>query len=353
MKFDLSEEQSLLRDATADLMTGDCTLENNRQVAEASGEGFSRAHWKQLAELGYLGLLAGESVGGQGLGAVELAVVCHEMGKVCFPGPYLDTLIAARALEDSGSADDIVRAIVAGDEIVVAAHRDRVWPNDEATLAFAGDHLSGAAYFVPFGSSADRLLVVAGDNTVLADGPFDTEPMETAEEMTRLSEVRFDNPARRLGDRALAHALTDLTAVGVAAHALGLCESAMQRTVSYSRERETFGRPIGANQALQHRMADMLVEAESARSIVYHAAWSVAAGADDAGLVAASARAFAVSAARAIAEESIQMHGGNGFTWEYDVHCFLKRALTLEHHPISQGDALGRALDKFSQSFAA
>jgi alkylation response protein AidB-like acyl-CoA dehydrogenase len=350
MKFDLSEDQELLRSATADFIAGDCALESNRQIAEAEGEGFSRAHWAKLAELGYLGLIAGESVGGQGLGAVELAIVCHEMGKVCFPGPYLDVLIAAKAIEASGAANDVAAAVARGEEIVVAVHRDRVWPNQPASLAYRDAHVEGTAYFVPYGASADRLLVLVRDDTVLADGPFSSEPMESLEEMTRFAEVRFDNPARRLGDRALAHALTDLTAVGAAAHALGLCESAMQRTIAYSRERQTFGKPIGSYQGLQHRMADMLVRTESARSVVYHAAWSVAAGTADAALVAACARAYAVAAARGISEQAIQIHGGNGFTWEYDVHCFLKRALTLEHHPLSQRDALGRALAKFENS---
>ena len=347
MKFDLSEDQELLRNATADFMSKSCALESTRELAETDGEGFSRKEWAGLAELGYLGLLSSEQSGGMGLGAVELAIVCHEMGRVVFPGPYLDVLLASRILDGAGGAAEVVEAMAVGNEIVVLAHVDRVWPNQPGEIAYGDGHVDGTAYFVPYGASADRLLVVAGDDLVLADGPFESAPMESVEEMTRFAEIKLDNPARRIGAASLVEGVRDLGAVGAAAHALGLCESAMQRTIEYSRQRETFGKPIGTYQALQHRIADMLVKSESSRSVVYHAAWSVQAGAGDAARVAAAARAYAVGSARSIGEEAIQIHGGNGFTWEYDVHCFLKRALTLEHHPASHAHAVERALAQF------
>lgn len=332
MKFDLSEDQELLRSATADFMASECSLENTRQLGEEPGEGFSRGIWKKLAELGYLGLLVGEEHGGQGMGPVELAVVCHEMGKVCFPGPYLDVVIAAKVLEQAGGNEALVAEIVSGDAIVVVASTDRVWPHQQATVVCVDGVLSGTKYFVPYGASADRLLVSVGDDLVLAEGPFASHAMETFEEASRFVEVAFDGPACTVGDSSLLEAVADLSALGAAAHALGLCETAMGRAVAYSRERETFGKAIGTYQVLQHRMADMLMRTESSRAVVYRAAWAQANGAADATMVASAAKAYAVESACQIAEDALQIHGGNGFTWEYDVHCFLKRALTLSRN---------------------
>jgi len=347
MKFDLSEEQELLRTSTADVMASEFSLETSRQASETSDEGFSRTQWKKLAELGYLGLLASEGVGGQGLGAIELAVVCEEMGKVCFAGPYLDTLVATRLLEDSGDQNALVTKIVAGQEIVVCATVDRVWPTQAMTASLRAGHLTGTKYFVPYATAADRMLVRVADAVVLAEGPFRIEPMETFEEAARFGEVEFDHDVVAIADAHALDALSHLTAVAAAAHALGLCESSLSRAVAYSRQRETFGKPIGSYQVLQHRMADMLLRTESARSAVYRAAWCVANDDPDAALVAAAAKAYTTESARRIAEDCVQIHGGNGFTWEYDVHCFLKRALTLERHDGDQKAMAENALVAF------
>jgi alkylation response protein AidB-like acyl-CoA dehydrogenase len=347
MKFDLSDDQQLLRSATADFLASESPIDVVRQVAEGKGEGFSRAHWSKLAELGYLGLVVGEKHGGQGLGPVELGVVCHELGKACFPGPFLDVVLAAKAIEASGAASEVLESVLAGKSIVVIARRATVWPGEKGNLRFAGDRVSGSSYFVPHGASADRLVVVAGDDVVLADGPFDVVPMPTLDEAQRFAEVKLDNPARRLGKRSLVEDLDDLAAVAAAAYALGLSEAALQRSVSYSRQRETFGKPIGSYQVLQHRMADMLLRSESSRAAVYRAAWSLAEGAADAGLVVAAAKAYAVESACAITRDSVQIHGGNGFTWEYDLHCFLKRAITLDQHYGTTSAMTERALAAF------
>jgi len=333
-------------------MASECPLESTRQVAEEEGEGFSRSVWKKLAELGYLGLLVGEPHGGQGLGPIELAVVCHEMGKVCFPGPYLDVVAAAKVLERAGTHESLLSEIISGQTIVVIASADRVWPSQATTIAFADGVISGTKYFVPYGGSAERMLVSVGEQLVLAEAPFSSQAMETFEEAARFCEVSFDGPAQVVGDSSALEPVADLLALGAAAHALGLCESAMARAVEYSRERETFGKPIGSYQVLQHRMADMLLRAESSRAVVYRAAWALASGAVDASMVVAAAKAYAVESARAIAEDALQIHGGNGFTWEYDVHCFLKRALTLSRHYGSSEEAAERALVAFENAGA-
>ena len=347
MKFDLSEDQQLLRSATTEFLAAECPIETSRQLAETPGEGFSRKHWAKLAELGYLGLCVSERAGGQGLGPIELAVVCHQLGRVCFAGPYLDVVLAAKALDTVGGRDDALGAIVSGESIVVIARSDSVWPGVKGQTVLDRGRVTGSKYFVPYGASADRLVVTAGDACALVDGPFECIAMPTLDEAQRFAEVRLDHPAERLGGRRIVDGLDDWAALGAAAIALGLCESALDRSLSYSRQRETFGKPIGAYQVLQHRMADMLLRTESTRSAVYRAAWALARNGQDATLIASAAKAYAVESAGVITRDSVQIHGGNGFTWEYDLHCFLKRALTLDQHYGASAVVAERALRAF------
>jgi acyl-CoA dehydrogenase len=347
MKFDLSDDQQLLRAATTDFLAAECPIETSRQLAETPGEGFSRKHWAKLAELGYLGLCVPESAGGQGLGPIELAIVCHQLGRVCFPGPYLDVVLAAKALEAAGGKENALESIVAGESIVVIARNDAVWPGEKGRTILERGRVTGAKYFVPYGASADRLIAVAGDDCALVDGPFECLAMPTIEEAQRFVEVRLDHPAERLGGKGVVEGLDDWAAVGAAAVALGLSEAALERSVAYSRQRETFGKPIGSYQVLQHRMADMLLRTESTRSAVYRAAWALARQDRDATLIASAAKAYAVEAAGIITRDSVQIHGGNGFTWEYDLHCFLKRAITLDHHYGATAAMADRALRAF------
>jgi alkylation response protein AidB-like acyl-CoA dehydrogenase len=349
VKFDLSDDQEMLRSATADFLANESPVEVSRQISECDGEGFSREHWKKLAELGYLGLLAPESAGGQGLGPIALAIVCQQMGRVCFAGPYLDAVVAASVVEAAG-VTKLLAEIVAGKAIVTLATADRVWPTDEGETVFRDGHVRGTKYFVPFAASADALLVTTDAGVALVDGPFEARAMETLDEAARFAEIRLDHPAELVGDASLLDAAAALAALGAGADALGICESAMQRAVAYASERQTFGKPIGSYQVLQHRMADMLLRTESSRSTVYRAAWSLENGAPHVSLAVAAANAYAVEAANLIARDCIQIYGGNGFTWEYDVHRFLKRAMTLDQHHGSTTTMIDRALESWSQT---
>lgn len=353
MKFSLSEDQEMLRSATADIFASESPIEVSRQISEAGGEGFSHEHWSKLAELGYLGLLAPESVGGQALGPIELALVCTEIGKVCFPGPYLEVVVAAKILENAGGHDDLLAKIVSGHSIVVVAEADRVWANETSTTALAADRVTGNKYFVPFGASADALLVATADGVALAEGPFETEPMHTLDDAARFAVVALDNSALRLGGRDLLDGVRDLQAVAAGAVALGICERTMAAAVAYASQRETFGKPIGVYQVLQHRMADMLLRTESARATVLRAAWALSAGSPDATLLASSAKQYAVESAGQITRDTLQIHGGNGFTWEYDLHFYLKRAVTLHQHCGSNDELLERALAAYEATALA
>ncbi len=348
MRFDLSEDQKLLRDATEDFLSSESPVAVSRGVSETTEEGYSTEHWTKLAELGYLGLVAPESAGGQALGAVELAVVCEAMGRVCFPGPYLDVVLAgavlAGAAGTSEHADALLAELVAGTSLVVLGGQGSVWPGRTAECSFKDGRVRGIRYFVPFGAAADRLIVETDEGTVLAEGPFETRAMPTLDEAVRYAEVTLDNPATLLAPPGATGIVDDLAAVAAAAKALGVSDAVLRAGVEYAKTRETFGKPIGVYQVLQHRLADMLMRTEASRSAVYRAAWSVAAGIENASLLAAAAKAYATESATAVTRECIQVHGGNGFTWEYDLHRYLKLAMTLDQHYGAADAMLDRAL---------
>jgi alkylation response protein AidB-like acyl-CoA dehydrogenase len=345
MRFALSEDQALLRRSTRDFVAGALPLERTRGVMEHSKEGFEPGEWRRLAEMGYLALLLPASAGGQGLGAIELAIVLEEMGRVCAPGPYLDAVLAGALLATAGGHDDLAQALGAGRTLVVLARADAVFSGNHAAPArFAEGRVRGTKYFVPFAAQADALLVTTDAGVVLAAGPFATTPLPTLDLAQRFAEVALDHAATFVAPTALLARVDQLAAVGAAAMLLGVMSRALEVTLDYVRTRHAFNRPIGAFQALQHRMADMLLRAESTRAAVYRAAWCYDTRDPDAALACAAAKAYAGEAARRVCGDAIQMHGGIGFTWELDLHVFLKRAKTLEQHYGSTEEQLARAL---------
>jgi len=345
MKFELSDDQALLRASTRDFFAGAAPLAKTRALMEHDARGFAPAQWAELASMGYVGLLIPASAGGQGLGAVELAVVMEEAGRVCLPGPLLDVVLAAHLLAAAGGQDALLGEIASGATIVTLARDDAPFAGAPAgATRLDGTRLHGRKFFVPFAASADALVVVTSDGPALAHGPFAPIATPTLDLAQRFAEVPLAHDAVRLGPPALLEATDQLAAVGAAAMLLGVMTRALELTLDYARTRETFKKPIGAFQALQHRLADMLLRAESTRSAVYRAAWCLAAGDPEAALAAATAKAYAGEAARHVCGEAVQMHGGIGFTWELDLHLWFKRAKTLEQHYGSTELQLERAL---------
>jgi alkylation response protein AidB-like acyl-CoA dehydrogenase len=295
--------------------------------------------------MGYLGLTLPAAAGGQGLGAVELAIVLEEMGRVCAPGPYLDVVLAASALAAAGTEDALVASVIGGDRIVTLARHDAPYSGTKHTaVSFDGGRLRGTKYFVPFAAQADALVVTTGDGLVLAQGPFDVTPLETFDLAQRFGAVRLDHPGSLLGGPDLLERVDQLAAVGAPAMLLGLMSRALELTLEYVQTRQAFKRPIGAFQALQHRMADMLLRTESTRSAVYRAAWCLDTNDPGAPLACATAKAYAGESGRLVCGEAVQMHGGIGFTWELDLHFYFKRVKTLEQHYGSTEAQLERAL---------
>ena len=310
--------------------------------------------WKEMARLGWLGLALPEAHGGSALGMVESAIVLEELGRVACPGPYLETIVAARALEEAGNPAQQVRwlpAVAGGAARATVALLDAEldWrPEATATRAEpgpGGTRLTGVKQWVPWAHVADVLLVPArgpdGLSLFLVEAGtegLDVSPVPAMDPGMRWSTVRLDGvqvgPDARLGETGAGAGLLDgllrRGAVGAAAVMLGAARRCLDMSVAYAKVREQFGQPIGSFQAIRHRCAEMLLEVENAHAATYYAAWALDAGAEDAALAASVAKAYVSEAARKVCGEAIQVHGGIGFTWEFDLHLYFKRAKALE-----------------------
>ena len=345
MRFELTEDQTLLRTTMREFLAAEYPLEATRRVLEHDPRGYDPAAWRRFAEMGYVGLTVPASAGGQGLGAIELAVVCEEMGRVCAAGPFLDVTLAAHLLAAAGGQEALLAEVCEGKRLVTIARLDAPFAGTAAPPArWHAGRVRGRKYFVPFAAQADALLVATAEGVCLVPGHFDATALPTIDLACRFGEVQLDREATLLGPLGLLDDVDRLAAVAASATLLGLMGRALEMTLAYVQTREAFHRPIGGFQALQHRLAEMLLRAESTRSAVYRAAWCLATGDAETALACAAAKAYAGDAARLVCGEAIQMHGGIGFTWELDLHFYFKRAKALEQHYGSTAVQLERAL---------
>ena len=354
MDFALSDDQQLLR-GTARAFLDERVTPAVVRALWSDPRGERDDLWKELARLGWLGLALPEAHGGSGLGMVETAVVLEEMGRAVFPGPYLETVVAARAIEVAGTPAQQARwlpGIAAGDvrATVALLDADLDWrPESTRTRAErtpgGAVRLTGTKQWVPWANVAHLILVPArgpdGLALDLVEGGAEglgVAPVLAMDPGMRWATVTLDAvpvpQGARLGEAGAAAAiLGDLLrrgAVGAAAVMLGAARRCLDMSVEYAKVREQFGQPIGSFQAIRHRCAEMLLEVENAHSATYYAAWALDANAEDAALAASVAKAYVSEAARKACGEAIQVHGGIGFTWEYDLHLYFKRAKALE-----------------------
>jgi alkylation response protein AidB-like acyl-CoA dehydrogenase len=359
MHFAFSEEQEELRKNARRLLE---TASSSRDVraAMATERGFDDALWKRLGEeLGLTSLAIPEPYGGAGLGFVEIAAVMEEMGRALACAPFFSTVcLAASAILHGGTEDqklDILPRIAAGQTTATLAFAppDGRWESLGGGVSYVarGDEveLTGKSSFVIDGHTAELLLVVArsaanGDRSptifiVPAATPGLSRRALTTMDMTRkqaevsLDKVRLPAAARlgapKTGEATLARAL-DLAKVALAAEQVGGAQRCLDMSVDYAKTRVQFGRPIGSFQAIKHKLADMFVDVESARSASYYAAWVAAYGETELPEAAALAKSYCSDAYFRVAAECIQIHGGVGFTWEHDAHLYFKRAKSSE-----------------------
>ena len=297
MRFVFTEDQIAFRDAVRDLLANECSA----AVVRAAWEGDGRAPgaWRALAEMGVLGAMAPEDAGGLGLSVVDLVLLAEETGYAALPEPFVEhALVAVPVLPEPGPA--------AAGEVT-------------ATAAF------GTAY-VPFGADADLVLLDDDENVVCtARGQFAARAAESVDVSRRLAVVEFDE-AEIVGDDAARAAAFDRGALGTAAQLIGVTRRMLDLTVAYVTERQQFGVPIGSFQAVKHHLADARIALEFARPLVYRAAWSLAAGDPDASVHVSMGKALASDAAVLTSTKTLQTHGAMGYSFEYDLHLFMKRA---------------------------
>ena len=312
MDFDLDEDEIALHDAAGDLLDALSSPERVR-AAIAGDDGYDRALWKSMVDQGWMGVALDEKRGGLGLGTVAAAVLLEQVGRHVAPVPFLPSLLAlnalARATDDGvGDAQPWVERLVAGDAVGCVAWGD------------------GPVVAAPV---ADLAVIIDDDRVTAIELTADSRPRrESAMDMTRaLGWLQRDaGPAITLGGREVADALVDLGAAFVSAEMLGGAARVLELTVEYAKERVQFGRPIGSFQAVKHRCADMLVDVEGMRSTAYHGAWCLGAAEPDASIAASTAKVWCSDASRRVMASGLQVHGGIGFTWEHDLHLYLKRS---------------------------
>lgn len=365
MDFGFSEEQEMLRSSAKDFLTAEVPMTYVRQMME-DDRGFSDKVWKQMSELGWMGLIFPEAVGGSGMNFVDLIVVLEEMGRVVLPGPYFSSVILAGvALAEGGSPaqqQEFLTKIAAGTARGTLAQLEPSgrWDADgiqcTAKKDGAGFTLSGVKLFVPDAHTADHILVAArepgskgkdGIALFVVDAKakgVTTSLLKTMDQTRKLCEVKLDGVSvgadRVVGGLGKGWALLDRVAdrgkVALCGEMCGGAQRVLDMSVEYAKVREQFGKPIGSFQAIQHKCANMLVEVESSKSVSYYAAWAVANDVAEAPLAAAMAKSYCSDAYRHVSAEGIQIHGGIGFTWEHDMHIYFKRAKSSE---VTYGDA--------------
>ncbi|HUC07459.1 MAG TPA: acyl-CoA dehydrogenase family protein [Solirubrobacterales bacterium] len=342
MYFDLNDEQQAIKATAHDFLAARYKSDRIRALAE-SENGFEQSDWDEMAELGWTGLALPEEWGGQGLGIVELAVLFEEMGYALAPSPLFSNTIAGLALSLCGSDDQrerLLRPLAEGKLRGTPALWDAEGPAEigsssmEPRLDGDGIVLDGEKVLVMDAAAADFFLVATSDGRrhVVergADG-VTVAPATSIDTTRRLYAVRFDGVRVGAEDSLPAagddyYAVFNRLCVALAAESTGIAQRTMEMAVSYAKDRHQFGRPIGAYQAVSHRCAQMLLETENARSAVYGAAWAADAEPDSLPTAASMAKAYASDAGWRVPDASIQVHGGIGFTWEHDLHFFLKR----------------------------
>ncbi len=328
MDFALSDDQEALRDGARDLLDDLSSSTHVRAVVDAGG-GWDTTLWQAMLDQGWAGVAVPEPLGGLGLGTVELVVLLEQIGRHAAPVPFASTALAAAALLDAGH-DDEVAALLRGEVACVAWSR-RVGAVHAEPVG-TDWVLSGRPDPVLFAPSATRAVVVAesGQGPALFSVVLGNEhrAAEPAMDRTRqLGWLRFDaTPAIFLGDASAVDALVDRGATYAAAEMLGGADRVLEMAVDYAKERVQFARPIGSFQAVKHRCADMLVDVEGMRSSVYWAAWCLGAGDRDRSIAASTAKIWCSDASKRVMASGLQVHGGIGFTWEHDLHLFMKRA---------------------------
>jgi acyl-CoA dehydrogenase len=351
MNFDFSDDQKMLRDQAHKFLAEKCTPKAVRAVLEGA-QGYDRGLWKAIGEMGWLGTAIPENYGGLGLGYLELCVIAEELGRVLAPVPFSSTVyLFAEALMVAGSEEQKSRLLprIGAGEIVGAFARAEgvgaVTPKSIRTT-FKGGKLNGKKTAVVDGADADYAVVLARSSDEAGERGLaltlvdlkakgvTRKAQDSIDPSRKHAELAFDNadaePLGKTGEGwSLASRVLDRAAILMAFEQVGGADTCLAMAKEYAVSRYAFGRPIGSYQAIKHKLADMYVNTELARSNAYFGAWALSTNARELPLAAAAARVSATQAFDYAAKENTQTHGGIGYTWEMDCHLFYKRSREL------------------------
>jgi alkylation response protein AidB-like acyl-CoA dehydrogenase len=347
VNFDFSDEQKALKDEARRFLAEKASMKSVRAVLDRDTESpsYDRALWSEAAKLGWLGAAIPEQYGGSGLGRLELCVLAEEIGRALAAIPFASTVyFAAEALLLAGSEAQKARwlpKIAAGEAIGCFALSEGPGEPAPGTIAaaFDGAALNGVKIPVTDGDVADFAIVLAKEGggaslcLVELDG-VERQSVKTLDPTRGHARLTFKNAkAERVGAAGqgweLAEALLDRAAVLIAFEQVGGAQACLEMATDYAKNRYAFSRPIGSFQGIKHKLADMYVSIEVARSNAYYGAWALSTEAAELPLAAAAARVAACNAYYLAAKENVQTHGGMGFTWEVDCHLFYRRAKLL------------------------
>jgi alkylation response protein AidB-like acyl-CoA dehydrogenase len=316
MHFDFTQDAKDLAAGAREYLAGESTAAHVRAVWDADGARDPK-RWRQLAETGFVGVAIPEAHGGLGMGDVELALLLEEAGRANLPEPLLETAaVAAPTIAAHGTPEqqqEWLPRIAAGDAIVAVRLGTEPVAVDADVAAALLVEVDGALHLVPAGA-------------------FGSQRVTSLDRARRVFTVTAETgPATLLTDDPAAVARTfDRAATATAGWLNGIGQQLLQMSVAYVREREQFGRPVGSFQAVKHLLAETVLEVESSRAATWYAAYAVQHDLPDRVEAVSVAKSFAADAERLANTNALQAHGGIGFTWEHDLHLWLKRGKALE-----------------------
>ena len=360
MGLTLTDEQLILRDSAKAFLAEKSPVERMRQLRDGKDDvGFSRPLWREMGEMGWIGIVFPETFGGADMGFGELGVVLEECGRVLAPEPFLSTVLLGGSAVLLGAKEplqkDLLPGVCSGERILAMAFQEqgRFDPYGVSVRAARdgeGYRIDGTKQFVLDAHVADQLITVArtagdpGDRDGLSVFALDADAAGVTIDRTEMVDGRNAGVVTLesvgvSGDRVLGEidagaelldVVFDRAAIGLSAEIVGVIDEAFERTLAYLKTREQFGVKIGSFQALRHRAADMFCELELARSVVRDALGAVDEGREDLSLAASAAKARCSDVANLITGEAIQLHGGIGMTDEEEIGLFFKRAKAAE-----------------------
>jgi len=334
VKFELSDEQELLQETIRGFLESECPVARLREICDGD-EPFDPSLWKGMVEIGLGGIQVDDQYGGVGLEAFDLAVAAEALGYAAAPGPFLGHSLAASAISLGGSQEQRERwlpALAAGELLgTVALAEESGWQPGDWTLP-GGSSVSGCKRHVPYGDVADLIVVGTaggGLSVVEGRGAVSAEPYDGADRTRRLADLTFESSAAEdlVAGADASPRVRDLALVLLAADAFGGASRCLEMAVAYAQSREQFGVTIGHFQALKHQLANLAVDVEPARALYWYAAHAYDQVPDEAPRTAALAKAHLTDRFMHAARETVEVHGGYGFTWECEVQIWFKRAM--------------------------